>query len=61
MGAMKGQKPQDKRVTFGIPVNVPRPILDAMTKQGQIVTVEGARFALNRDSGKTTLHRVTMV
>jgi len=29
-------------------------------KRGQIVTVEGAKHALNQDRGKTTLHRVAV-
>ena len=48
-------------VLWGTPVTLPYPPLETLNRNGQIVTVEGAKYALNRDRGKVTLHRVTMV
>lgn len=50
-----------QRVLWGIPVWLTLPTLESMKMQGQIVTVEGANYALNRDQGKVTLHRVAIV
>ena len=49
------------RVLWGILVWLTLPTLEAMKKQGQIVTVKEAKYALNRDQGKVTQHRVVMV
>ena len=49
------------RVLWGIPVTLTRPTLETIKRQGQIVTVEGANYVLNRDQGKVALHRVAIV
>ena len=49
------------RVLWGDPVILTRPTLETLKKHGQIVTVEGAKYAVNQDRDRTTLHRVALV
>ena len=49
------------RALWRVPVHLNLPMLESLNQRGQIVTLGGAKFALNQGREKTTLHPVTMV
>ena len=55
------QAETQQRVLWGVPVWLTLPTLEAMKMQGQIVSVKGAKYALNRGQGKVTQHKVAIV
>ena len=55
------QSESQKQFFWGGSVKMDRPTLETLNRHGQIVTIEGAKYALKGDQGKVFLHRVAMV